>query len=143
MNKELPKVLEELSKINEEKSYVSFQDVALKVKEYGLTPKDVKVLYKDLNEHNVVNTLLKPNGFKSRIYCQETNQIFETLNEAAAFCNKTNQSVMKNCQGKTKQCGGYHFNYLSDLSEEKILQIYGYNSTFFERHQGDMEEDND
>ena len=37
MNKELPKVLEELSKINEEKSYVSFQDVALKVKEYGLT----------------------------------------------------------------------------------------------------------
>ena len=54
MNKELPKVLEELSKINEEKSYVSFQDVALKVKEYGLTPKDVKVLYKDLNEHNIV-----------------------------------------------------------------------------------------
>ena len=29
MNKELPKVLEELSKINEEKGYASFQDVAL------------------------------------------------------------------------------------------------------------------
>lgn len=98
---------------------------------------------KDLNKYNVVNTLLKPNGFKSRIYCQETNQIFETLNEAAAFCNKTNQSVMKNCQGKLKQCGGYHFNYLSDLSEEKILQIYGYDNAFFEQFQGEMEEDND
>ena len=52
MNKELPKVLEELIKINTEKSYISFQDVADKVKEYGLTPKDVKVLYKDLNLHN-------------------------------------------------------------------------------------------
>ena len=54
MNKELPKVLEELVKINTEKSYVSFQDVADKVKEYGLTPKDVKVLYKDLNDKNIV-----------------------------------------------------------------------------------------
>ena len=54
MNKELPKVLEELIKINTEKSYVSFQDVADKVKEYGLTPKDVKVLYKDLNDKNIV-----------------------------------------------------------------------------------------
>ncbi len=54
MNKELPKVLEELVKINTEKSYVSFQDVADKVKEYGLTPKDVKALYKDLNDKNIV-----------------------------------------------------------------------------------------
>ncbi len=54
MNKELPKVLEELIKINKEKNYVSFQDVANKVKEYNLTPKDVKVLYKDLNEKNIV-----------------------------------------------------------------------------------------
>ena len=54
MNKELPKVLEELVKINTEKSYISFQDVADKVKEYGLTPKDVKVLYKDLNDKNIV-----------------------------------------------------------------------------------------
>ena len=54
MNKELPKVLEELIKINTEKSYISFQDVADKVKEYGLTPKDVKVLYKDLNDKNIV-----------------------------------------------------------------------------------------
>ena len=54
MNKELPKVLESLIEINKEKSYVSFQDVADKVKEYGLTPKDVKVLYKDLNDQNIV-----------------------------------------------------------------------------------------
>ncbi len=54
MNKELPKVLEELVKINTEKSYISFQDVADKVKEYGLTPKDVKGLYKDLNDKNIV-----------------------------------------------------------------------------------------
>ena len=53
MNKELPKVLESLIEINKEKGYVSFQDVADKVKEYSLTPKDVKALYKDLNEQNI------------------------------------------------------------------------------------------
>ena len=49
MNNVLLKVLEELVAINEKKGYVSYEDVANKVKEYSLTPKDVKAIYKDLN----------------------------------------------------------------------------------------------
>ena len=54
MNNVLLKVLEELVAINEKKGYVSYEDVANKVKEYSLTPKDVKAIYKDLNEKNIV-----------------------------------------------------------------------------------------
>ena len=53
MNNELLKVLEELVAINEKKGYVSYEDVANKVKEYSLTPKDVKLIYKELNEKNI------------------------------------------------------------------------------------------
>ena len=53
MNNELLKVLEELVAINEKNGYVSYEDVANKVKEYSLTPKDVKLIYKELNEKNI------------------------------------------------------------------------------------------
>ena len=53
MNKELQKVLEKLIEINKEQGYVSYEDVAIIVRENGLTPKDVKVLYKELSEQNI------------------------------------------------------------------------------------------
>ena len=53
MNKELQKVLEKLIEINKEQGYVSYEDVAVIVRENGLTPKDVKVLYKELSEQNI------------------------------------------------------------------------------------------
>lgn len=43
--------------------------------------------------------------------------IFSNLQEAAKFCNKSAQSVMLNCQGKRKTCGGYHFKYFEDSIE--------------------------
>ena len=54
MNKELQKVLEKLIEINKEQGYVSYEDVAVIVRENGLTPKDVKVLYKELSDQNIV-----------------------------------------------------------------------------------------
>ncbi len=53
MNKELQKVLEKLIEINKEQGYVSYENVAVIVRENGLTPKDVKVLYKELSEQNI------------------------------------------------------------------------------------------
>ncbi len=53
MNKELQKVLEKLIDINKEQGYVSYEDVAVIVRENGLTPKDVKVLYKELSDQNI------------------------------------------------------------------------------------------
>ncbi len=54
MNNKLQKVLENLIKINEEKKYVSYEDVAKAVRENSLTPKDVKILYKELSDKNIV-----------------------------------------------------------------------------------------
>ena len=51
---ELQVVLEELMGINESKNFVSYEDIANIVKKYNLTPKDVKILYKDLSEKKVV-----------------------------------------------------------------------------------------
>ena len=31
---------------------------------------------------------------------------------------------MKNCQGKLKSCGKYHFKYVCDMKPDIILQIY-------------------
>ncbi len=54
MNNKLQKVLENLIKINEAKKYVSYEDVAKAVRENSLTPKDVKILYKELSDKNIV-----------------------------------------------------------------------------------------
>lgn len=54
----------------------------------------------------------KRNGNYRSIICLETKEIFFTAKEAAIFCQRTAQSVMKNCQKKVKRCGDYHFQYL-------------------------------
>ena len=83
------------------------------------------VKIKDLPNINLLELLCKKTGKERKVYCMETQQIFNSLQDAANFCNKTPQSIMKNCQGKTKTCGGYHFQYYD----------------IFLRYKGDMEED--
>ena len=111
MNKELPKVLEELSKINEEKSYVSFQDVALKVKEYGLTPKDVKVLYKDLNEHNIVLKDVVEEKAKAKVVKKTT---------AKKTSNDTNEVSKKDTADVSKKKGVEEIKPLKEREKELI-----------------------
>ena len=111
MNKELPKVLEELSKINEEKSYVSFQDVALKVKEYGLTPKDVKVLYKDLSEHNIVLKDVVEEKAKAKVVKKTT---------AKKTSNDTNEVSKKDTADVSKKKGVEEIKPLKEREKELI-----------------------
>ena len=111
MNKELPKVLEELSEINEEKSYVSFQDVALKVKEYGLTPKDVKVLYKDLNEHNIVLKDVVEEKAKAKVVKKTT---------AKKTSNDTNEVSKKDTADVSKKKGVEEIKPLKEREKELI-----------------------
>ena len=90
MNNVLLKVLEELVAINEKKGYVSYEDVANKVKEYSLTPKDVKAIYKDLNEKNIVLKDIKeekvkePTPKKTKAKIESTPKKKETVIEKKA-----------------------------------------------------------
>ena len=65
----------------------------------------------EVNEKNIKSALKKRTGKNRKIYCVENKKIFNNLQEAATFCNRSSQSVMLNCQGKRKTCGGYHFQY--------------------------------
>lgn len=63
-------------------------------------------------------------GKSSRVYCYETNTIFPSIQEAADFCGKTPQTVMKNCQHKLKHCGNYKFEYIKNLPDELLENLY-------------------
>lgn len=72
------------------------------------------------NEKDRINEVIsKKNGNHRPIYCVETKQVFENMQEAANSVGVTAQSIMKNCQGKTKACKGYHFKYYADLFKSK------------------------
>ncbi len=76
----------------------------------------------EVTKEKIKETLQKKTGRFRKIYCQDTKEIFENLQDAAAFCNRSPQSVMLNCQGKRKTCGGYHFQY---YEESEILNGQG------------------
>lgn len=65
----------------------------------------------EVNSQNIQQALKKQTGRLRRVYCLDTQQIFDSLQDAAEFCHRSPQSVMLNCQGKRKSCGGYHFQY--------------------------------
>ena len=73
----------------------------------------------------IYDVVKKDIGKNTRVYCYEENKVFSSIQEAANFCQKTPQSVMKNCQKKLKQCGNYHFDYVKNLSNDLLKKIYG------------------
>lgn len=72
----------------------------------------------------LLDIITQDTGKTKRVYCEEIDQIFNSQQEAAIFCGKTPQSVMKNCQGKIKKCGNYHFHYVETMPPEQILTYY-------------------
>lgn len=73
----------------------------------------------------IFEVIRKDIGKQTRVYCHETNQVFPSIQEAASFCEKSPQTIMKNCQKKLNQCGPYHFDYIKNLSDEILQKIYG------------------
>lgn len=73
----------------------------------------------------LIPIMKKDVGKYTRVYCYETKEIFPSIQEAAIFCQKTPQAVMKNCQKKINKCGDYHFEYVKNLKDEIIEEIYG------------------
>lgn len=73
----------------------------------------------------IYEVIKKDIGKNTRVYCYETNKVFCSIQEAANFCQKSPQTVMKNCQKKIKQCGNYHFDYVKNLPNDLLKKIYG------------------
>lgn len=71
----------------------------------------------DIQKKN--NILLKQTGKNRKVFCLDNQQIFNSLQDAAIFCNRSSQSVMLNCQNKRKSCGGYHFIYYEDYIKKQ------------------------
>lgn len=68
----------------------------------------------EVNENNIKLALQKRTGKFRKIYCIDNKMIFNSLQDAANFCSRTPQSVLLNCKGKRKSCGGYHFQYYEE-----------------------------
>lgn len=47
-----------------------------------------------------------------RVYCEELDCIFESLDEAAEKIERTKSAIVYCCKGKTKTCKGYHLKYI-------------------------------
>ena len=55
-----------------------------------------------------------------KVICLETKQVFGCTKDAEKWCGKT--GVSNCCRGKSKTCGGYHWQFLDDYRREKRLQ---------------------
>lgn len=64
---------------------------------------NLKLIFKRLTESTDRN---KP------IICLDTKEIFLQIKQAEKFVNRNSTTILNNCQGKTKRCGGYKFQYL-------------------------------
>ena len=51
---------------------------------------------------------------KTPIYCEETNTVYESIQECARQLNLWATLICKVCKGKLKTTGGYHFTYCND-----------------------------
>lgn len=78
----------------------------------------------EISEENIADTVRKKTGKQQKVYCYENKQVYNSIEEASIFCNKTPQTIMKNCQGKLQSCGGYHFAYVKDLDTEILMELY-------------------
>lgn len=66
---------------------------------------------------------------KVKVLCLELNKSFNSTTEAAIFVNKASCGITSCLKGNQKTCGGYHWIYFEELTNEecknRILQIEG------------------
>lgn len=61
---------------------------------------------------------------KRKIYCLETNTIYESVHECARQLNLHATSVSRVCKGKLKSTGGYHLEYFDNTLNAERLSTY-------------------
>ena len=54
------------------------------------------------------------NPVARKVICLETNEIFDTIQEASEKTNTTKGNICKCCQGKRKTTGGFHWAYYNN-----------------------------
>ncbi len=50
-----------------------------------------------------------------KVKCIETGEVFPTTKEAGKWANIAYKNISKVCAGKRKTCGGYHWQYVSEV----------------------------
>lgn len=67
----------------------------------------------------------KTNNKKRKVYCYETDMIYESASEAARQVLKknTNVGIIKNCKKQQKSCCGYHFCYAEEREVDKYAIV--------------------
>lgn len=68
--------------------------------------------HKSLNEES--RKKIADAHVKTPVYCEETNTIYESIQECARQLNLWATLVCKVCKGKLKTTGGYHLSYYND-----------------------------
>ena len=58
------------------------------------------------------------NGNSKKIICIETNQIFNTLKEAAEWANTSRQNITGVLKNRQKTAAGYHWKYYKEETED-------------------------
>lgn len=58
----------------------------------------------------------KPPVNRKQVVCLETNEIFSSASEAAAFIGLSKDRVAATCRGEQKTAGGYHWKYVEEQS---------------------------
>lgn len=56
----------------------------------------------------------KASQHKKPVLCIETNIIYESLSEAERKTGILNESISRNCRGKQKTAGGYHWRFINN-----------------------------
>lgn len=64
--------------------------------------------------NNNYGSRAKSSRAAKKVICLETGQIFRTLSEAANEMNLNTGNLSRNCHGRNKTCGGYHFEYVKE-----------------------------
>lgn len=107
----------------------SFPGVATAERELGITKGGIEkainghrnganglhfIKEKDKTEEKILELLKKKTGKTKRVVCLDDNIVFESGQKAAAYVNKSPQSIVLTCKGKRNTCGGKRFQYLED-----------------------------
>ena len=76
----------------------------------------------DVNQENI-NRVMSLKAGKTKIYCVELDQYFNSITEASEYINCVNSNISDVLNGRNKTAGGYHWLYAEDVNQENINRV--------------------
>ena len=73
--------------------------------------------WKYFREKDYSKYKMKKNICKQKVKCIETDEIFESITDAAKQYSLNRRNIGNCCSGKRKSCGGFHWEYVGEKNE--------------------------